>query len=220
MTIDELTLLKQIPYFQELKSAELEIVLKDTVIQHHPAGKIIFSEGEPSAGIYLVVSGKCKIYRLSREGREQVLSVITAGGSCNEVSVVDNEPNPASVMAVENSRVMVISAEAMQRLRQTIPGLNETISRNLAKRCRELVQRIYILSFLPVTGRLAFFLLNHSKDNLLSRQEWTHDEIAAHLGTVREMIGRSFKELEQREMVKVNRNTIRILNPQGLRDLT
>jgi CRP-like cAMP-binding protein len=220
MTTEELSLLKQIPYFQKLHASELALVAREAMTRRYAAGKIIFTEEEACAGLHLVVTGKCKIYRLSSEGREQVLSVLNPGDSCNEVSVVDGGPNPATFTALEDSTVLVISADAMQRLRQRISGLNESISDNLAMRCRQLVQRIYILSFLPVTGRLAFFLLAHSKDNILSRNDWTHDEIAAHLGTVREMVGRSFKELELQGLVKVTRHHIKILNLEQLRDLT
>jgi CRP-like cAMP-binding protein len=88
-------------------------------------------------------------------------------------------------------------------------------------RCRQLVQRVYNLSFLSVTGRLAAFLLQQSDEhNALSRQQWTQDEIAAHLGTVREMVGRAFRELQEAELIAIDRHRIEILDREGLEELT
>ena len=88
-------------------------------------------------------------------------------------------------------------------------------------RCRQLVQRVYNLSFLSVTGRLAAFLLQQmDESNALSRRRWTQDDIAAHLGTVREMVGRAFKELQEAELIAFDRHRIEILDRAGLEELT
>ena len=87
-------------------------------------------------------------------------------------------------------------------------------------RCRQLVQRVYNLSFLSVTGRLAAFLLQQSDEqSALSRRRWTQDEIAAHLGTVREMVGRAFRELHQAKLISLDRHRIEILDREGLKEL-
>jgi len=199
----------------------LETVAHEVVQRHYSAGELIFLEGEPSAGLHLVASGLCKVYRLSVGGREQVLSSLGPGDSCNEVPVVDGGPNPASLIAVEDSTLWIISKEALARLRQQYPNLNEIIIKSLAIRCRQLVQRVYDLSFLPVTGRLAAFLLQQADErDELSRRRWTQDEIAAHLGTVREMVSRALRELQEAELIDIQRHRIEILDRAGLEDLT
>jgi CRP/FNR family transcriptional regulator len=133
---------------------------------------------------------------------------------------VDGGPNPANLATLEDSIVWVISEESLNRLRQEYPSLNEMIIRNLAMRCRQLVQRVYNLSFLSVTGRLAAFLLEQTDEhNLLSRRRWTQDEIATHLDTVREMVGRALKELQEAELIVIDRHRIEILDRQGLEEL-
>lgn len=214
-------LLKAVPYFQALDENVLAQVAREVVARRYGAGEIIFLEGEPDAGLHLVVEGLCKVYRLSEGGREHVLATLGPGNSCNEVPVVDGGPNPANFAAVEDSTVWVISEEALTRLRRQYPILNEMIIKNLAMRCRQLVQRVYNLSFLSVTGRLAAFLLQQSDDQSeLSRRQWTQDEIAAHLGTVREMVGRAFRELQQAELIAIDRHRIEILDREGLKELT
>jgi CRP-like cAMP-binding protein len=216
-----ISLLQAVPYFRALDEQTLASVAREVITRHYQAGEIIFLEGEPDAGLHLVADGLCKVYRLSEGGREQVLATLRRGDSCNEVPVVDGGPNPANLAAVEDSVLWIISGEALTRLRRQYPILDDIIIKNLAMRCRQLVQRIYNLSFLSVTGRLAAFLLQQSDQNSeLSRRRWTQDEIAAHLGTVREMVGRAFRELQQAELIAIDRHRIEILDKEGLRELT
>jgi len=215
------SLLQSVPYFRALDDEALEAVAQAVVARRYRAGEIIFLEDDPDAGLHLVAEGLCKVYRLSEGGREQILATLGPGDSCNEVPVVDGGPNPANFAALEDSTVWVISAEALARLRRDYPALSEMIIKNLAMRCRQLVQRVYNLSFLSVTGRLAAFLVKQmDESNRLSRRRWTQDEIAAHLGTVREMVGRAFKELQQAELIAIDRHRIEILDIEGLKELT
>src|SRR5512147_3091166 len=97
-TIDDRSkaLIKGVPYFRALDDNALEIVAREMIIRRYRAGEIIFLEGEPDAGLYLVAEGLCKVYRLSEGGREHVLTILRPGDSCNEVPVVDGGPNPAN----------------------------------------------------------------------------------------------------------------------------
>lgn len=220
--VDETTksLLKGVPYFRGLDDKALETVAQAVIVRHYQAGELIFLEGEPVAGLHLVVEGLCKVYRLSEGGREHIMAMMGPGDSCNEVPVIDGGPNPANLGAVQDSRVWIISEEAMTRLRRQFPPLNEMIIKNLAMRCRQLVQRVYNLSFLSVTGRLAAFLLQQGDEKTaLNRQQWTQDEIAAHLGTVREMVGRAFKELHEAGLIRLDRHRIEIVDREGLEAL-
>jgi CRP/FNR family transcriptional regulator len=215
------SLLQAVPYFQDLGEQTLEKVAHEVIVRHYQANEIIFLEDDPDAGLHLVTEGLCKVYRLSAEGREQVLATLAPGDSCNEVPVVDGGSNPANLAAIEDSVVWIISGEALTRLRRQHPVLNDIIIKNLAMRCRQLVQRVYNLSFLPVTGRLAAFLLQQNDETSeLSRRRWTQDEIAAHLGTVREMVGRAFRELQQADLIAIDRHRIEILDKEGLKELT
>jgi CRP-like cAMP-binding protein len=214
------SLLSGVPYFEVLDEARLKSVAQEVIARHYHAGEIIFLEGETGRGLHLVVEGLCKVYHLSVEGREHILHLLAPGDFCNEVSAVDGGPNPANLAALEDSLVWVISKDAMDRLRRRYPELNDVIINNLAQHCRHLVKRIYTVSFLSVTGRLAGFLLREGDEGfILDRRHWTQDEIAAHLGTVREMVVRSFRELEQAGLITFDRHQIKILDEEGLKEL-
>ena len=213
-------LLKAVPYFRSLDDDVLVAVAQSVITRRYQADEIIFLEGEPDAGLHLVAKGRCKIYRISEQGREHILAIIGTGDSCNEVPVVDGGPNPANVVALEPTTMWIITAEALRQLRQDFPLLNDMIIQNLAMRCRQLVQRVYNLSFLSVTGRLAAFLLQQCEaEGEINRQQWTQEEIAAHLGTVREMVGRAFRELQEAELIALDRHRIEILDKEGLEAL-
>jgi len=218
---DTRSLLRAVPYFTALDRDALDAVAREVTVRRCEAGVLIFLEGEPGGGLHLVAEGLCKVYRLSVGGREHVLATLGPGDSCNEVPAVDAGPNPASLAALDDSTLWVISQQALTRLRQEHPLLNEIIIKSLAMRCRQLVQRVYNLSFLSVTGRLAAFLLQQSDErSQLKRRQWTQDEIAAHLGTVREMVSRGLRELQEAELIALDRHRIEILDREGLEELT
>jgi CRP-like cAMP-binding protein len=210
-----------VPYFKALDDDILKSVAQEVMVRRYTTDELIFLEGDPPAGLHLVARGLCKVYRLSEGGREHILATLGAGDSCNEVPAVDGGPNPANLAAIEDSTVWVLPPEALTRLRQQHPVLNDIIIKSLAMRCRQLVQRVYNLSFLSVTGRLAAFLLQQSDQrSQLSRRRWTQDEMAAHLDTVREMVGRALRELQEAELIAIDRHRIEILDREGLQELT
>lgn len=213
-------LIAGVPYFQALDDEGLKSVVDEIIVRHYSPDQIIFLEGEAGRGLHLVVEGLGKIYHLSAEGREHVLHLLNPGDFCNEVSAVDGGMNPANLSAVEETTVWVVTKEAMDRLRKQHPELNDVIIYNLAQHCRHLVKRIYTVSFLSVTGRLASFLLREGRNTLmLDRHQWPQDDIAAHLGTVREMVARSFRELEQADLIVFDRHQVKILDWAGLEAL-
>jgi CRP-like cAMP-binding protein len=214
-------LLQAVPYFAGLPEGDLARVAAALVERRLGAGEIGFVEGGSAAGLYLIVDGQAKIVRYSHGGREQVLALLNPGDSCNEVPVVDGGPNPATLVAIEESVAWVWSRGAMNRLRRDIPHLNETIIASLAGRCRELVDKVYNLSFLSVTARLASFLLSRAEgtDEELDRRRWTQEEIAATIGTVREMVGRALRNLEEDGLIRFNRHRIEVVDREGLESL-
>ncbi len=214
-------LLRAVPYFASLSDDELSLVQARFVERRYSADQVVFFEEDECAGLHLVVSGQARIYRVSLEGREQVLAVLDPGDSCNEVPAVDGGPNPASCIALEPTTFWVLSRAALDELRSEIPGLNDAIISSLAGRCRELVQRVYNLSFLSVTARVAQFLIEQSESGQpLSRRRWTQEEIAAEVGTVREMVGRALHQLAGDGLIRLERHRISVLDYEGLRSLS
>lgn len=217
-----LEFLKQIPYFAGLSDRDLERI-RPLVHEHeYPRGEMVILEGEPCEAIYFVKTGRVKIFKTSPEGREQVLRIMKAGDTFNEVPVFDGGPNPASVEALEPTSLYVLSAEEMQFLMRDIPAISRNVTRILAARLRNLVELVEDLSFRHVTGRVAKILLQHVRDAASNggAERLTQQQMATMAGTAREMVGRALKGLEQAGAIKMERGRIVILNEKILERLS
>src|SRR5574337_1312131 len=115
--------LKAIPYFQDLDARALEDIQTHAFEVRLEKGHVLFTEGEPAEAMYVVRSGKVKIFKLSPDGREQVLRSAEAGDCFNEVPIFDGGPNPANAQAVEAASLWGIRREGMRRLVEEHPAI-------------------------------------------------------------------------------------------------
>lgn len=213
-----LEFLKQIPYFAGLPDRDLERIRPLIHERSYSKTEIVILEGDPCEAIYFVKSGRVKVFKTSPEGREQVLRIMRAGDTFNEVPVFDGGPNPASVEAMEQSDLYVLSAEEMQYLMRDMPAVSRNVTRILANRLRHLVELVEDLSFRHVTGRVAKILLQHVREGGTDRL--TQQQMATMAGTAREMVGRALKGLEQAGAIKMERGRIVIVNAGALERLS
>ena len=216
-----LELLRSISYFSGLDEATLNALARVAVRRRYDAGQMIFVEGEPCAGLFIVERGRVKIFKLSPGGREQILHIFGAGEGFNDVAVLDGGPNPVNVMALEPTSVLVIDCPSMVDLLERYPALSRAVIENLASRARHLVSLVEDLSLRTVVGRLAKLLLEQASGEVdLERfpQGLTHAQMAARLGTVREVITRSLHKLEDEGIIKIERHRITILDREALED--
>ncbi|MGB5933037.1 MAG: Crp/Fnr family transcriptional regulator [Anaerolineae bacterium] len=212
-------LLRSISYLSGLDEATLKALARVAVRRRYDAGQMIFVEGEPCAGLFIVERGRVKIFKLSPGGREQILHIFGAGEGFNDVAVLDGGPNPVNVMALEPTSVLVIDRPSMVDLLERYPALSRAVIENLASRARHLVSLVEDLSLRTVVGRLAKLLLEQASEEVdLERvpRGLTHAQMAARLGTVREVITRSLHKLEDEGIIKIERHRIVILDREAL----
>ncbi len=211
-------LLGLVPYFQGLSAKEMETIKPFFFGKRYARNEVVILEGEPCWAVYFVASGSVKVTRNSPEGRELVLRIIRQGETFNEVPVFDGGPNPATVVALEATRLYGIPAEKMGDIIRLHPRVAMNILRIFGHRLRQMVTLAEDLSFRHVMGRLAKMLL----ENVADREEGprlTQQDMAALVGTAREMVSRSLRSLEQMGAVKVEGRTVRIVDPDVLREL-
>lgn len=218
--LDEI--IARLPYFAALDPSTRADVARAAIRRSFPAGHLIFSEGEPCAGLYIVEEGSVRIFRTALDGREQVLQVLGPGQSFNEVAVFDGGPNPASVVTLEPTVVWVIDRSTMRDLLRTHPALAEAVVKVLATRLRQLVDLVGDLSFRSVTARLAKLLLQQAdaarSDSVTRAAFLTQQEMAARLGTVREMVGRALRVLADSGAIRIERHRIVIVDRARLEE--
>src|SRR5512142_34151 len=177
--------LSTISYFGALDARSLEEVARSAVRREYEAHEMVFLEGEPCAGLFVVELGWLKAFKTSSAGREQVIRFVGPGDAFNEVGVLAASPNLVSVVALEPTVVWVVPPEILFRLIDENPRLARLVISNLAKRTQHLIGLVEDLSLRSVESRLARLLLQESKEGEVQRQRWTTQaELAARLGTV------------------------------------
>src|SRR5574337_1814386 len=157
--------LKVIPYFQDLDARALEGIRAHAFEVRLQKGHVLFTEGEPAQAMYVVRSGKVKIFKLSPDGREQVLRIAEAGDCFNEVPIFDDEPNPANAQAVESAALWGIRRDGMRRLVEEHPAIAIGFLKAFAGKLRYFTRKVEDLSFRSVTSRVAKHLLEMAEDD-------------------------------------------------------
>jgi CRP/FNR family transcriptional regulator len=166
--------------------------------------------------MFIVDGGRVKLYKLSVEGREQVVKLMGPGEFFNEVAVLDGGPNPVSAMAVRKSRVWVIDRNTMVQLLTRFPALSLAVIESLAAHARHLLSLVEDLSLRTVSARLAKLLIAQAEGHPEAPRRLTQQEMAAQLGTVREMVSRGLRNLEEEGIIRFDRHRIVILDREGL----
>jgi CRP-like cAMP-binding protein len=211
----KLDLLHKNEYFEGLEANLLEQVALHMQLREYERGEALFWEGDPCAGLHIIEQGFVKLYRLSPQGRQYILRVLQEGDTCNEVPTFDRGPNPVNVEALETTRVWVIQPEILRALLQKHPDLAQKVIDNFAKNLRGLVRVVSEMAFYQVTHRLARLISEQSPEEL-SGVPWTQEQLAARLGTVREVVARSLKELERSGAIHIDKRRIAVSDPEVL----
>ena len=216
--------LKKAPLFADLSDKELDFLAERAVLHPLEAGAPIFSEGEPCEGLYVVESGAIKIFKTSSSGREQVLAVEGPGGSVAELPVFDGGPYPASASALSKARVLFISKKDFRALCLQHPEVALKVLKVVGSRLRKLVGVIEELSFTTVRHRLAALLLRlavrrgkQTARGLEFTLQSSNQDLAAHIGTVRELVSRNLSRLQAEGIVKLDGKTVIISDIEALR---
>ena len=217
--------LAKVPIFSGLTESELAFLTQRTVPRHYSTGEMVFGEGEPCSGLYVVESGNVRIYKSSPNGREQVLSIDGPGGSIAELPVFDGGNYPASATAIDDVTLLFVSKQDFQALCLAHPQVPLKVLRVVGARLRRLVGIIEELSFTTVRHRLASYLFRLAQKSGLRTAAGvevtlpiTNQELAAQIGTVRELVSRNLSRLQAEGMLKIEGREVAIRNLKALEE--
>ena len=215
--------LVQAGLFTGLSGAELTFLAQRAVPRKFSGGEMVFAEGDPCAGMYVVESGHVRIFKTSTGGREQVLSIDGPGGSIAELPVFDGGNYPASVSAVEDSTLLFISKQDFHALCMTHPQVALKVLRVVGARLRKLVGIIEELSFTTVRHRLAALLVRMAQKEGQRLSEGieitlsaSNQELASQIGTVRELVSRNLSRFQSEKLIEMDGRRIVIPNLKAL----
>ncbi|MGC9394921.1 MAG: Crp/Fnr family transcriptional regulator [Anaerolineae bacterium] len=182
----------------------------------YPSETVIVVEGEPCEAAYFIAAGDVEVYRMSLQGRQQVLARLGSGQAFNTVPLFQSGGrNHASAIARTDVTLYALRKQDFPRTLRTCPDLALFILQDFATRLAHLTDLVEDLSLRSVRSRLARFLLQQADGATIS-QKWTQDEMAAYLGTVRDMIGRSLRILADEQIVRIDRGRIVLLDRAAL----
>ena len=213
-------LLKRLQDFEFLRGLDHEtiVVLANSAVwKVFPSNAVVFWEGDTESNLYYLQYGSLKALRTAPDGREQVLRFLDAGEIFNEIGVLAKRPNPVTAVALEESGVWLIPRHALEDVVMKYPQTALQIIGNMADKIISLVTLAADLSLKTVEARFAKLLLDSAEGDMIERRRWTNQtELAAHLGTVPDVLSRVIRELTKAGLIEMDKQHIRILNREGL----
>lgn len=224
MPLNKEAVLRKTQLFASLTQKEMQALTQRVSGRHFHQGKLLFNEGDPCTGLFIVASGRIRIFKMSAAGREQVLALEGPGSSFAELPVFDGGNYPASASALEDTEVLFISRKDFQNFCREHPDVALKVIAVVGSRLRRLVGIIEDLSFTTVRHRLIALLLRLAQSKATTQQggiflelTQTHQDLAAELGTVRELVSRNLSRLQAEGFLEVEGREIRVKDLAGLR---
>jgi CRP-like cAMP-binding protein len=210
--------LSQIPLFAGLSETEARALSQRAVERRFASGDMLFWEGAACEGIFLIVEGSVKIFKMSASGRELMLALETAPSSVAELPLFDGGPYPASVRALENVRTLFIDKDDFRQVCRQFPEVAIKVLGVVGRRLRHLVGVVEAMTFGSVTERLARMLLDAAQQAGCDPFDLplTHQEIASRLGTVREVVSRNLARFRGEGLLRIEGRQVWILDRAGL----
>jgi len=212
-----IALLKKVTIFSGLTETEFSFLTERVAQRKFSAGEVIFGEAEPCSGLYVIESGNVRIFKSSAGGREQVLSIDGPGGSIAELPVFDGGNYPASAQAITDCSLLFFSKRDFQALCLQHPDVALKVLRVVGARLRRLVGIIEELSFTTVRHRLAAMLVRLAKSegpslggSVTITLPANNNELAAQIGTVRELVSRNMSRLQAENLIQMDGRTVTI----------
>lgn len=217
-----LNIISAIPLFNGLPADQLSAIRRIAVEKQFNKGQTIFSEEDETKGLFVVVEGRVKVYKVSSEGKEQILHIIEAGQSFGEVTVFTGQQMPAHAQTLAKSRLLLFPRSAFVGLVTANPSLALNLLAIMSKKLRQFAVQIENLSLKEIPARLASYLIYLAEEQG-SADAVTLDvskgQLASLLGTIPETLSRIFAKLAGQNLIRVEGPKITLLDLEGIEDL-
>ncbi len=205
-------MLENIPLFSGLPEEALTKIEQHGSTKSYKKNTIVINEGDETDSLYVILSGRVKVFLSGEDGREAVLNHQGPGEYFGEMALIDRQPRAASVMTLEPSKLMIISRSDFMDCLSANPEIAMNLIRPLNSRIRMLAQNVSSLALLDVYGRVARTLLQHAEkeDGKLITGKLTQQEIADMAGASRAMVSRILTDLRTGGYISIENKRISI----------
>ncbi len=204
-------MLENIPLFSALGAEDLEAIAKQAVTKTFPKGNIVINEGDRTDSLYVILSGKVKVFLTDENHKEVIVDIQRSGDYFGELALLDEAPRSASVMTMEPCTFLVVSKSAFDRYLTHNPQVALNVMKGLAERLRATTENVRSLALLDVYGRIARTLLQlahrEGEENVID-EKLTHQDLANMVGASREMVSRIMADLAKGGYIKVEGKSI------------
>lgn len=218
MSKDKVAILKQTELFRDLNEDILRILARHGVEKILNRNEILFLAGDEAAGLFVIAAGAVRAFRTGADGREQIIHVERAVATIAELPVFDGGSYPSTVAAEEDkTKVYFLDKKRVRAVCMEHPEVALAATRLLAARLRRCAELVESLSLREVGQRLARLFLAEAEttgiqtaDGVRIKQKLTHNQLAARIGTVREVVTRVLLRLQSQGLVVVKGKEILI----------
>lgn len=223
--VEAVDVLRRIPFFNDLNDDELQTMAEIVVIGHYKRNQVLFVEGQSSHSLYFICSGRVKVYRVSPDGREQILHLLSDGEPVAVVPFFDRGPYPANAEVLVDSKLAFIRAADFDRLAMAKPSILLHMLRMLAQRLRRAQGDITSLALKSVTGRLASTLLDLARrtgkpvtDGTAFDLQLSRQDLGNLIGASRETTTRLLHQFRRDGVIQLAGSRVVILDQQRLQE--
>ena len=191
-------MLAQVPVFQDLSADQRDKLLQHAAVRKYRKNTVLMEKGDEANGLYVVLSGAVKVYLADDQGKEYVLNELAPGNYLGELALLEDSTRTASVMTLDESRLLFISKAAFISFLHERPDAAYQLIGSLAARVRELTKEVEKLALRDVYGRLADTLTTRAveEDGRFITDSLTQQQLASMVGASREMVSRIFRDLK------------------------
>ncbi len=225
--IDRIEFLKRLPLFADLDDAEIAALSKDFTSRHFQQGDMIFLQGDPGQTLFLIESGRVRIFVQDDSGQETSMIFYGSGDIFGELAVIDGLPRSASAVATEDTLVHTLSRERLRAHLASSPQLAYNFMQALSVRVRYTTQQVGNLTLLDVPSRLARKLLELAQQHgqveaggVRLDMNLTQSDLASLIGATRESINKALATFRRNGSIRLDQNQITIVDPDALREIS
>jgi CRP/FNR family transcriptional regulator, cyclic AMP receptor protein len=213
--------LRTVPISSKLDEEELARFAELTREKNYPKGSVIVFEDDPGDSLFVVRQGRVKVVLIGEDGREVILGVLGVGEHFGELSLIDDQPRSAHVIAMEETNLLVLRRDDFRRRVESNPAVAWALLTELARRLRRADAKIHGLALLDVPGRIAKLLLDFAQEAEPQTIEkpLTHQTIAHMIGASRETVSRTIRDFQNQGFIRVERRRISVSNRDALKQL-
>jgi CRP-like cAMP-binding protein len=204
--LSNLDLLRRVPVFSELSSAQMEQLADKVTKQRVKRGDVIVEKGKNSRALFIILSGRARVLLADQRGKEVILDVLGPGDYIGEISLLDNKSHSATVQTEVQCDLLVLGQEDFNQCLDNNHAMARSIIKGLVQRLRNADEKIGSLALMDVYGRVAKALVSMSEPTghriLEIKAKTTRQDIAKMVGASREMVSRVMRDFEEQGFIK------------------